>query len=161
MHTWIVFAHVLGAFTFIAAHGASMFASFRLRSVSDRGRVLELLDLSSMSLGIMYIGLAILLAAGIAAGFTGDFWGDAWIWASIAILVVILAVMYAVATPFYGRMRVAAGDPRYVEKAASFNPPATPADLGGLATSPRPYWLAAVGGIGLAVIIWLMIAKPF
>jgi hypothetical protein len=161
MHSWIVVAHVLGAFTFIAAHGASMFASFRLRSVSDRGRVLELLDLSAMSLGVMYVGLLVLLAAGIAAGFTGDFWGDAWIWASIATLVVILAVMYAVATPFYGRMRAAAGDPRYVEKAASFKPPATAADLAALATSPRPFWLAAVGGIGLAVIVWLMIAKPF
>ena len=161
MHTWIVVAHVLGAFTFIAAHGASMFASFRLRRVTDRGRVLELLDVSSTSLGVMYIGLVVLLVAGIAAGFTGGFWGRAWIWASIGILIVILAVMYSVATPFYGRMRAAAGDPRYVEKAADFKPPATPADLDALATSPRPFWLAAVGGIGLAVIIWLMIAKPF
>ena len=160
MHTWIVVAHVLGAFTFIAAHGASMFASFRLRRVTDRERVLELLDVSSTSLGVMYIGLAILLGAGIAAGFTGDFWGDAWLWTSIAILVVILAMMYAVATPFYGRMRAAAGDPRYVEKAADFKPPATPTDLDALATSPRPFWLAAVGGIGLAVIVWLMISKP-
>ncbi len=161
MHTWIVVAHVLGAFTFIGAHGASMFASFRLRTVTERGRVLELLDVSSASLGVAYIGLVVLLAAGIAAGFTGDFWGSAWLWASIGILVAIIAVMYAVATPFYGRMRAAAGDPRYVEKAAEFKPPATPADLDALATSPRPFWLAGVGGIGLAVIIWLMIAKPF
>ncbi len=160
MHTWIVVAHVLGAFAFIGAHGASMFASFRLRTVTERGRVLELLDVSSASLGVAYIGLVVLLAAGIAAGFTGDFWGSAWLWASIGILVAIIAVMYAVATPFYGRMRAAAGDPRYVEKAADFKPPATPADLDALATSPRPFWLAGVGGIGLAVIIWLMIAKP-
>jgi hypothetical protein len=161
MHTWIVVAHVLGAFIFIAAHGASMFASFRLRAVTDRGRVLELLDLSSMSVGIMYAGLLILLIAGIAAGFTGEFWGRGWIWAAIGTLVVLMAMMYAVATPFYGRMRAAAGDPRYVEKAADFKPPATPADLDALATSPRPFWLAAVGSVGLAVIIWLMIAKPF
>ncbi len=161
MHTWIVVAHVLGAFIFIAAHGASMFASFRLRAVTDRGRVLELLDLSSMSLGIMYVGLAILLVAGIAAGFSGEFWDDGWIWAAIGILVVLIAVMYSVATPFYGRMRAAAGDPRYVEKAGDFKPPATPADLDALATSSRPYWLAGVGGIGIAVLVWLMIAKPF
>jgi hypothetical protein len=161
MHTWIVVAHVLGAFIFIGAHGASMFASFRLRAVTDRGRVLELLDLSSMSIGVMYVGLLVLLVAGIAAGFTGEFWGRGWIWAAIGTLVVLMAVMYSVATPFYGRMRVAAGDPRYAEKAADFKPPATPDDLDALATSPRPYWLAGVGGIGLAVIIWLMIAKPF
>jgi cadmium resistance protein CadD (predicted permease) len=144
MHTWIVVAHVLGAFIFIAAHGASMFASFRLRAVTDRGRVLELLDLSSMSLGIMYVGLVILLVAGIAAGFSGEFWDDGWIWAAIGILVVLIAVMYSV-----------------VEKAGDFKPPATPADLDALATSSRPYWLAGVGGIGIAVLVWLMIAKPF
>jgi hypothetical protein len=27
-------------------------------------------------------------------------------------------------------------------------------------TSPRPYWLAAIGGIGLVVIIGLMVLKP-
>ncbi len=161
MHTWIVVAHVLGAFTFIAAHGASMFVSFRLRTATDRGRVLELLDVSSASLGVAYIGLGVLLAAGIAAGFTGGFWADAWLWTSIGILVVIIAVMYSVATPFYGRMRAAAGDPRYAAKAADFKPPATPSDLEALATSSRPFWLATVGGIGLAVIVWLMIAKPF
>jgi hypothetical protein len=45
--------------------------------------------------------------------------------------------------------------------AAGLKPPATSQDLGALATSTRPMWLAAVGSIGLAFIIWLMIAKPF
>lgn len=161
MHTWIVVAHVIGAFIFIAAHGASMLVSFRLRAVPDRDRIRELLDLSATSLYAAYIGLLVLLAAGIAAGFTGEYWDNAWIWVSIGLLVVITAVMYSVATPFYGRMRAAAGDPRYAEKAAEFKPPATPADLDALASSTRPVWLAMVGGIGLAAIIYLMIAKPF
>jgi phosphotransferase system glucose/maltose/N-acetylglucosamine-specific IIC component len=161
VHTWIVVAHVLGAFIFIGAHGASMFVSFRLRDVTDPGRIRELLDLSATSLAVAYVGLLILLAAGIAAGFTGDFWGQAWLWTAIGILVVITAVMYSVATPFYGRMRAASGDPRYAEKAAQFKPPASPDDLRLLATSSRPFWLAAVGGIGLAVIVYLMVAKPF
>lgn len=161
MHTWIVVAHVIGAFIFIAAHGASMVVSFRLRGVRERERIRELLDISQMSVGFAYVGLAILLLAGIAAGFTGGFWSRAWIWVSIGTLVVILAVMYTVASPFYGRMRAAAGDPRYAERAAQFNPPVTPADLGALQTTTRPYWLAVVGGIGLAWIIYLMIAKPF
>lgn len=161
MHTWIVIAHVLGAFVFIAAHGVSMFVSFRLRRVADPDRIRELLDVSSTSLGVSYIGLGALLIAGIAGGFTGGFWDRAWIWASIGILVVILGVMYSVATPFYGRMRAATGDPRYAERAASFDPPVTADDLGALATSPRPMWLATVGGLGLAAIVYLMIAKPF
>lgn len=161
MHPWIVYAHVLGAFIFIAAHGTSMFISFRLRGTRDRQAVADLLALSASSLGGVYLGLLVLLAAGVTAGFTGDHWGRGWIWASIGILVVIVVVMYAVGTPFYGRMRAAAGIPGYAEKAADFKPPATAADLDALATSSRPFWLATVGGVGLAAILFLMIQKPF
>ena len=161
MHTWLVLAHVLGAFIFVAAHGASMFVSFRLRGARDEAAIAELLSVSSVSVGLMYVGLLILLAAGIAAGFSGGHWGRAWIWAAIAILVVIMTAMYAIASPFYGRMRAAAGLPGYAEKAASFSPPVTSADLAELRTSTRPFWLALVGGIGLAAIIYLMIVKPF
>jgi hypothetical protein len=161
MHEWIVYAHVLGAFIFVAAHGVSMIASFRMRATRDPARIAELLELSGMSLGGLYAGLLILLAAGIAAGFTGGYWGRGWIWTAIGLLVVILAVMYSVASPFYGRMRAAAGLPGYAEKAGDFKPPVTPADLDRLSSSSRPVWLALVGGIGLAAIIYLMIAKPF
>jgi hypothetical protein len=161
MYPWIVYAHVLGAFVFIAAHGTSMLVAFRLRSTRDRQAAADLLALSASSLGGVYIGLLVLLVAGIAAGFAGDHWGRGWIWASIGILVVIVVVMYAVGTPFYGRMRAAAGLPGYAEKAADFKPPATPADLDALTGSNRPFWLAAVGGVGLAAILYLMIQKPF
>jgi hypothetical protein len=102
-----------------------------------------------------------MLVAGIAAGFLGDHWGRAWIWTALGLLVVVIAIMYTVATPFYGRMRAAAGVPGSEQTAARLKPPATPADLEALATSNRPMLLAAVGGIGLVVIIWLMLSKPF
>ena len=35
--------------------------------------------------GLMYVGLLVLLAAGIVAGFMGDHWGRVWIWAALAI----------------------------------------------------------------------------
>jgi len=73
----------------------------------------------------------------------------------------VIAAMYAVATPFYGRMRAAAGVPGSEQFAARFKPPPTPSDLEALATSNRPFVLAAVGGIGLAAIVWLMLSKPF
>ena len=69
--------------------------------------------------------------------------------------------MHAVATPFYGRMRAAAGVPGTEQLASRMKPPPTPPDLDALATSNRPFVLAAVGGIGLALIVWLMVSKPF
>lgn len=161
MYSLVVSLHVLGAFVFAIAHGISMIVSFRLRSERDRARIAHLLELSSIGTNLMYVGLIILLAAGVAAGFLGNHWGRGWIWAALGTLIAVMVVMYAVATPFYGRMRVASGAPVSDKAAAGLKPPATPQDLDALATSLRPMWLAAVGGIGLAFIIWLMIAKPF
>jgi hypothetical protein len=160
MYQWIVLLHVVGAFLFVMAHGASVVIAMRLRAVTDRGQQGALLEASGLSVGGMYIGLVLLLIGGVWAGFAGDHWGRGWIWAALGVLVVVIVVMYSVATPFYGRMRAAAG----VSAGArpdQYKPPATEADLAGLATSTRPFWLAAVGGIGLLVILWLMVIKPF
>ena len=161
MHAWIVYLHVLGAFIFVSAHGASMVTAFRLRSQTDQARIAELLELSGLSIGLMYVGLLLLLGGGVVAGFTGGHWGRAWIWVSLGLLVVVIVVMFAVATPFYGRMRAAAGLPRYADQAQKYKPPAEPSQLAELRTSPRPFILAAVGAIGLAVILGLMLFKPF
>jgi hypothetical protein len=119
-----------------------------------------LLGLSQLSVAGLYVGLLLLLVGGVWAGFVGDHWGSGWIWTALAILVVIMAAMYAIATPFYARMRVAAGvdtDPARVERAG----PIGEGDLATMAASRRPIALAAIGGIGLAVILWLMVVKPF
>ena len=161
MYQWIVLLHVVGAFVFVAAHGVSMFTAFRLRGERDRARQAVLLETSAIGVYATYVGLVLLLVGGVWAGFAGSHWGALWLWAAIATLVIVIAVMYAVATPFYGRMRAAAGIPGFVERADRFKPPATEADLTQLATSNRPMVLAVVGGIGLLVIVWLMVIKPF
>ena len=161
MYGLVVLLHVLGAFLFVLAHGASMLVSFRLRGERDPARQAALFDLSSSGINLMYVGLTILLVAGIAAGFMGGHWGRGWIWAAIGTLVVVMAVMYSVATPFYGRMRAAAGATVPDQVVARMKPPPAREDLERMATSSRPIWLAAVGGVGLAFITWLMLAKPF
>ena len=161
MYGFVVLLHVLGAFTFVAAHGVSMVAAIRLRGERERVRQVALLDVSAAGVGVMYVGLLVLLAAGILAGFMGDHWGRAWIWAALVTLVLVIVVMYAVATPFYGRMRAAAGIGQWAERRDRYKPPATEADLDMLATSNAPFVLATVGVIGLIVIIWLMLLKPF
>jgi len=157
----VVLLHVIGALIFVLAHGVSMVASFRLRGLRDRDRIGRLLRISGGAVGFMYVGLLVLLVAGIVAGFMGAHWGRLWIWVSLGILVAVIGVMYAVATPFYGRMRAAAGVPGSEQLAARLNPTPTPADLDALATSNRPFLLATVGGIGLVAIVWLMLVKPF
>lgn len=161
MYGFVVFLHVLGAFTFVLAHGASVLAAFRIRSERDPVRVATLLELSSLGIGVMYIGLGVLLVAGIAAGFMGDHWGRGWIWASLGILVAVAVAMYAMGTTFYARLRVAAGATVPPQLAARYDPPPTSAEVAIMAASNRPFLLAGIGGIGLTLIIWLMVVKPF
>ena len=73
---------------------------------------------------------------------------------------VIIVAMYAMATPFYGQLRVAAGV-RAKEPKVDPNPVVTQADIDTLAASSRPMVLLAIGGIGLVLILWLMVIKPF
>jgi MFS family permease len=161
-YPWIVAVHVIGAFAFVLAHGVSMIAAFQLRGERERARVTALLDLSSSSLMVVYIGLLVLLAGGIAAGFVGDHWGRLWIWTSLGLLIGIAVFMYVVATPYYARLRKAVGQKAYGDKKDAPPPePVGEAELAALLATPRAHILAGVGGLGLAAIVWLMVLKPF
>jgi len=160
MYAYIVLLHVVGAFVFALAHGVSIAVSLRLSGVTDREEMRGLLSLSQLAVGGLYVGLVLLLSGGVWAGFAGNHWGHAWIWTALAILVVIIVAMYAIATPFYSRMRVAAGvttDPAMLERFG----PIDADELAAMAASRRPVALAAIGGIGLLLILWLMVVKPF
>jgi hypothetical protein len=160
-YPWVVLAHVIGAFGFILAHGVSAFAAFRMRADPRPETVASMMSASSMSFGLMYPSLIVLLVAGIAAGFMGDWWGRAWIWVSIGLLVAIATAMYLVGTTYYIRIRhaVGMGAPQDPKDTA----PPTPVDAGELAAllaSRRPELLALIGGGGLVLLVALMELKP-
>ena len=161
-YPWVVLVHVVGAFGFVMAHGASAFAAIRIRSEREPARVAALLDLSSFSLGLMYVSLLILLIGGIIAGFMGEFWGSLWIWLAIGVLVLIIGAMYPMGSLHYANVRRAVGikpysDPKDAPPPVALSGP----ELEAVLSSNRPFLLAAIGGIGLLVIIWLMVVKPF
>jgi hypothetical protein len=161
-YPWIKLLHVIGAFGFVLAHGASAFAAIRIRSEREPARVTALLDLSGTSMSLMYLSLLVLLAAGIAAGFIGGFWGRLWIWAAIAVLVVVTVAMFVLGSQHYSNVRRAVGIKAYNDpKDAPPPEPMATAELETLLASNRPYLLAALGGVGLLVIVWLMVLKPF
>jgi len=164
-HQWIVYAHILGAFAFAAGHGVSATVAFRLRTERDPVRIGTLLDLSLYSVSptaLMSIGLIVLFLSGIAAGFTGGYWGKGWIWASLVLLVVISGLMTPLGGMHYNKVRVAIGQKAPRDKTDAPPPMPLPADqLERLLVSPRPWQLAALGGIGFAVIVLLMLFKPF
>lgn len=159
-YPWVVLLHVIGAFAFVFGHGASAMVSFRLRRESAPDRIATLLGVSTAGLMLTYVSLLVLIVAGVIAGFMGDWWGTGWIWAAIGVLVLMLAGMYAMATPYYKQVRLAVG---IAGPGAKGPPPepAAPEQVARLLNSSRPMTLALFGGIGLVVIIWLMVLKPF
>jgi amino acid transporter len=162
LYPWLAFLHVAGAFAFVLGHGASAMAALRLRTERAPDRVRALLELSRGSLTVAYVGLTLLVAAGIAAGFGGGWWGRLWIWAALVLLVFITVAMYPLGSQYYAQVRRAVGLKSYQDKNDDPEPqPASPAELDALLTSNRPVALAAIGGGGLLVIIWLMVVKPF
>ncbi len=160
MYPYIVLLHVIGAFIFALAHGVSVAVGLRLRGVQSREQVAGLLELSGMAIGGLYVGLLLLLIGGVWAGFAGNHWDSLWIWVALGTLVLVIVAMYAIATPFYGRMRAAAGVFTDPKQAARFGEIA-PDELARMGASSRPIWLALIGGVGLLVILWLMVVKPF
>lgn len=152
MNTYLLlrFLHVLGAFGFVAAHGATATVTFKIRSERDPGRIRTMLDLSAATRGLMYGSFLLLLAAGITTGFLGRWWSSGWIWTSIVLLTVLFGAAFPLAVPYFRAIRRELDkDPPDAERLAT------------LLSSTRGLWLAWVETIGIVAIIYLMMAKPF
>lgn len=158
---WLLLLHVSAGFTFALAHGVSAFTTLKLRGERDPARVTALLDLSKFSLPISDLAILVLLVSGIAAGFVGGYWGHLWIWISIGVLVFLFIFMSVRGVQHHDAIRHGLGLAGFYDKKNAPLPEADPAALAKALDSPRGLELAAVGGIGLLVLLWLMVVKPF
>ena len=155
MHEWIVFGHILGALLFMLAHGASAAVVFRLRRERDPATVRAFLGLSQMTIPVMYLALLLLIGAGLWAAMSGSWFSagaSGWLWVSIALLMVILGAMYGLMTTSFKRIRQTLGDgPTPVDEAA----------LDQALGASGPMMGAGIGLVGILLILWLMVFKPF
>jgi hypothetical protein len=162
LRPWIVYIHIAAAFAFVLSHGVSVWVAFAIRANPEPGRVRTLLDLSGSSLMAVYISLLVILVAGIVAALQAQHFGQGWTWAAIVIVVLIVGAMYGLGSSHYGRVRNAVGVRSYQDKPDAPDPTPPPADeLATLVANRRPELLAAIGGIGLLVRLWLMRFRPF
>jgi hypothetical protein len=150
----VVFFHILSVFVLLASHGVSMVVLYRIRPERDRGKVLDLVTLSGETTLPMYVSLGGILVFGVLAGIEGQWFDEAWIWISIVLLVVIVGLMTAVARPYFAKIKEAcqvrpSGVPRVSDE-----------ELGQILGSGRAHLIAAIGGIGLLAILYLMVFKP-
>jgi hypothetical protein len=159
---WIVFLHVLSVFLFAAGHGVSLVAINQIRKERDPARLLAYLDLSGTSLRIAFLGLLGVLVFGILAGIVAGDFGRLWLWISIVVFVVIGGAMTPLGAIPLNRIRYALG--QEVARADKGTPPAVLLPMDQVVPrleALRPQVLAAIGGGGFVVILYLMMFKPF
>ncbi len=153
MYLWFVLAHLVGLVIFLAMHGVSMAVSFWVRGQTDRSTIVSLLALSSRAVQVAYLGLILLGIGGLAAAANVGWLTASWVVGSYVVLAVVVVAMYIVAAPYYYGLRGAIVG----EKEAQ---PIDDAELRARLVSRRPEVIAAIGGIGLLVLFWLMVMKP-
>lgn len=161
-HGLIVIVHVLGVLLFALAHGVSAAVLLRIRSERDPAALRTLLDLSRRTINLMSVGFLMWFVSGIMAGFSGNWWtsGRLWIWVSLVLVVVIAGLMTPMGRFYLNRIRTAVGvDP----KTGAYDPDVQvdSAAVEAAVASGQPVLVATIGIAGLAVIAWLMMAKPF
>jgi hypothetical protein len=147
LYIWLKFFHIVGIGAFLLGHGVAAGTSLALRRASSDAVRAALLRASIQSAAIFYPGLLLIVVTGVWMGFVGSWWRTGWIWAGIGTLVVVIGLMSALSVPYHKSRDAANATP--------------PKDLEPELKHARPIELAVIGTIGLLVLFFLMVFKPF
>ena len=147
LYLWLKFFHIAGLGFFLLGHGVSAGSSLMLRRASTDAVRTALLRVSIQSAAVFYPALVVIMVTGVWMGFAGSWWRTGWIWAAIATLVAVIVIMSAMSVPYHKARDAANAKP--------------PADLEPVLKPARPIELAVIGMIGLLILFFLMVFKPF
>lgn len=161
MERWVLYLHLLSVLLFMLAHGVHVQVMWRLRTTDDPDKSLTLFE-SLPDLLVMRVLLAGVVVTGFVSAFLiPAFFGQWWMWISLAILLGITLVMRRWGGAYYGVVEDAAT--RAIE--ARRAPDADGSAVAARFATERATWhfagVSAIGIGGVAVILWLMVFKPF
>jgi uncharacterized membrane protein len=153
-YSWLKFLHVAAVLALLGTHGTSMFVLYAIRRERDRKKILDLISLSGLTIGPMYVSIAAIVVFGAWLWwkvYPLDTW---WLWIAVVILVLTIGLMNATAKPYFARVKEAcqlrpSGVPRVSDE-----------ELGEVLGSAQAHLVTAIGVIGLVAILYLMIFKP-
>jgi len=159
---WLIFLHVLAALTFFLAHGASATMTFKIRKETDFKRIGAMLDLSWSTMTLMGISFLVMGLTGLILPFLIHIWNRGYIWVSIVLMLFVFIYMAVFNETRYKQLRRLVGLP-YMKgnKELPAEPPSTPEEVAALLDKTGVTGLVVVGYIIPAIVLWLMIFKPF
>ena len=159
---WLIFVHILSALTFFLAHGTSATMTFQLRKETDFTRIRAMLDLSWSTRILMGVSFLILGLTGLILADMIHIWNKVYIWLSIVLMLFVFIYMAMFNETHYKELRRLVGLP-YMKgnKQMPAGPPSTPDEVAALIKKTSATALVVVGYIIPAIVLWLMIFKPF
>ena len=159
---WLIFLHVLSALTFYMAHGTSVAMAFKIRKETDFIRIRAMLDLSWSTMILMGVSFLIMGLTGIIMPFMIHIWNKVWIWASIVLMLFVFVYMAMFNETSYKQLRRLVGLPyRKGSKELPAEPPSSPEEVAALLKKTSVTGLVVVGYVIPAIVLWLMVFKPF
>ena len=159
---WLVFLHTLSAFAFFLAHGTAVAMAFKIRSETNFDRIRAMLDLSSATFMPMVLSFLAMGLTGLILPFILKIWNKGWIWASIILMVIVAVQMGLMNEKRYKILRKLVGLP-YMQgnKEYPAEEPASQQEVEAHIRSMGVTDLVIVGLIIPAIVLWLMVFKPF
>ena len=159
---WLIFLHVLSALTFYMAHGTSVAMAFKIRKETDFTRIRAMLDLSWSTMILMGVSFLIMGLTGIIMPFMIHIWNKIWIWASIVLMLFVFIYMAMFNETSYKQLRRLVGLP-YMKggKELPAEPPSSPEEVAALLKKTSVTGLVVIGYLIPAIVLWLMVFKPF
>ena len=159
MHGLVLFVHVASVLAFLLVHGVHMTAMWAMRGEPDPERMLTFFNIVPTARGLRIL-LAVVVISGAIAGFIDGYWGSGWIWTSLALLAFIAVAMWRFGGGYFGLVQEAA-EAAIAARAENPSNPDPQAAYDAARSSWHTYGMSVIGLGGLAVILWLMMFKPF
>jgi len=159
---WLVFLHILAAISFFLAHGTSAAMAFQIRKETDFSRIRAMLDLSWSTMILMGVSFLIMGLTGLALPFLIHIWNKVYIWLSIVLMLFVFIYMSAFNETHYKQVRRLVGLP-YMKgnKLLPAEPPSSLEEVTRLLNKTSVAALVVIGYVVPAIVLWLMVFKPF
>lgn len=158
MYKWIVFLHVTTIFVFLVQHAVEIFVTFRLRAQQEPEGVFAIyafmLNNNTRNLRITY---SLIIVTGAIAGFMVPWWRQGWMWTALGVMIAIWIVMGRIG-PIYLTAVDDITNQAIQDKA---DPSALDKFRNDLKARREPEVMAVTSVVGLLIILWLMMFKPF
>jgi hypothetical protein len=159
---WLIFLHILSALTFFLAHGTSAAMAFKVRKETDLARIRAMLDLSESTIEIVFVSFLALILTGVALSFLLQIWNKGWVWLSLLLMIFVFIWMVWMNERAYKTLRKLVGLPyRQGSKEYPAEPPASMEEVTAQLKKLDVSGLVTVGYVIPAIVLWLMIFKPF